>query len=45
MFDFLGGLILGLCIGGPVGVLIMAVMAAGKIEDIRRRYDRDPYRR
>jgi hypothetical protein len=33
---FFGGLIIGLVIGGNLGALMMAVLAVGKIDDIRR---------
>jgi hypothetical protein len=37
---FFGGLIIGLVIGGNLGALMMAVLAVGKIDDIRcRRHD------
>jgi hypothetical protein len=34
--EFFGGMITGLIIGGNVGALMMAVLAVGKIDDIRR---------
>ncbi|WP_256378767.1 hypothetical protein [Bradyrhizobium sp. URHD0069] len=33
--DFFGGLTIGLVIGGNLGALMMAVVAVGKIDDIR----------
>ena len=36
VMGFFGGLIIGLVIGGNLGALMMAVLAVGKIDDIRR---------
>jgi hypothetical protein len=35
-WGFSAGLIIGLVIGGSLGALMMAVLAVGKIDDIRR---------
>jgi hypothetical protein len=43
--SFALGLIAGLIVGAAIGVTIMAIVTAGKFEDIKRGHDRDQYRR
>ena len=43
--EFWTGALLGVFVGGTVATLVVGMLAAGKIEDIRRGYDHDdPFR-